>query len=628
MAIVVFGCTYNPDGKYVSPIAPPGPLEAGVEVNDPGFTSPYYLKGVTSFTFTLADKSKPILSGTIESDGKVIHELGSSTTGQVNFSLYPYDFSDGSHQVLIRFIVGTKSGSLADKLGAEAYVVEQKFDLIVDRTQPELTAPITAAYENGYLVFRWGAPQRKNFNYIVQRTYTETSNRLADSIMTNASQNSFVAKNYVGGELEFKLAAYGYGFYQIPLGTYRMTQQPIDFSVDVDDKRMTHLKWTHSLISTANTEIKIDKYPNYIFIPFAASGDHVIDTLSLGEARTYWVYIYRKSLNFEGNRKILTASTKPNIKPFQNVVLLPQQQKLLLQSQTAIYRYNLPDLQLEDSLTVTTVGKGDFSSFTMSRDGARGVVVAGKSELVGFDPLNFATYTHYAGFFTASISATGGNAEIDMLQVGELSDNGIVTILASKNGRCGIAYDINANLIKWFSNRFPYYNQMFPPSISADGQWLAYDDPNEGRSGIYRYSPTNEFERVGAAPYGRKYFKTDVNELVNTPILETYYPPAEAQIKIYDLPGTPMPDNLLTVKRTKSVLYYSIQNGYLGDIKYDETTGLLYTQYNRDGISRLTMMDVSGFQTTATCEAMTFAQGHHFISNYQIINRGFIEKVK
>ncbi|MBZ0245752.1 MAG: hypothetical protein K8H85_07390 [Cyclobacteriaceae bacterium] len=612
-------CTFSPNSEYINPIAPPDPLAVTVEVNNPGFADPFYIIEPTTFRFTV-DAPKPVIDYVVTIDGNLVAE---GNDRNISFFLFPHSLLPGNHTVNLTIRIATQSGSLADKLNAEYHLIEKNFRLINDPTPPpNVTA--TASYENGYLTVRWNTSSKKNFYYVIKRTYSPYD-PLSDTVIRNPSQNVFVDRGYVGGDINYKIAVSGFGFDRHVLGTVSFNDNPVDFVISEGADKTARLSWTNSLIDVTNTNLKIDAGSHNIIMPLTLSNDLVIDTLVLGEQRNYWIDTYRTGYQRQRYRRIIGIESPLLIKPFITQAMMPVQNKLLTLTSKAIYRYALPSLILEDSLL--TAGDGDFSGIAISGDGNRAVLLTKNWNLYGFDPLSFETPLTRYGLFIATIPATNGNSPLEKVVLGNLSDNGLVTMVLSKNGgKSQAVFDIVNNVVPWSAPKFIYLNITIPPVISSNGLYLANDYPAKVKADIYKWSGST-FDKIGTTDAGRKYFRLNSSELFNGTYKE--YPSyiAQGDVKIYDINTPPaQPDQPLTVLRE---MHFNslIGDEYFWELRYDDYTQLFYSRYMENVYSTLRLYDVNSMSYIGSLKAFTYTPySHEFANGFHFSNRGYIEQ--
>jgi hypothetical protein len=614
-------CTFEPHKEYVNPIAPPEPLSVTIQVNDPNFADPYYLIETTTFRFTLADLTKPVIDYVVKIDGNIVSE---GTNNDIQFFLYPHSLNEGTHTVNMTIRVATKSGSLAEKLGAEYYLIEKNFRIINDRTLPPAVTP-TAAYENGKLVIRWNTLSQKNFYYVIKRTYTPY-NPLRDTIIRNTTQNFFIDNGYTGGQIEHKIAVTGFGFERQDLGSVMFNDDPIDFEITRGEGKTVRLVWNNSSIDVQNVELSIETDGRTIKQPLTTSGNVNIDTMVLGEERNYWIKTMRSGYGSQAFTRIKGLKLQQTLKQFKSHAMLVNQSKLLVLTSKAIYRYALPSIVLEDSLL--SIDGTNFSAIAVSEDGERAVVLKDNWKLYEFNPMDFQASLNDLGLFAATIDVSG-NGAIQEVKLGNISQNGLLSMVIRKNGnRRQVLFDIHTGLVPWFGDFFQYLNEMYPPVISSDGLYLSNDFPATGKGSIYKWNGTS-FIHLATVAAGRKYFRAGNRELINGTIKDGFSSIAEGAVQIYDLTSPPL-NNTQSLTLLRSINFPAIENDqYFWETGYDESTGIFYARYMIDATSILKLYNANTMATEGEETPFTFTPySHVFQNNYHLTNRGFIETAR
>lgn len=610
-------CTFKPDGENIVAVEPPEEIATTIEVNSPQFASVYYIFSPTYFTFTLEDNTKPVISYEVTVNGEVISSTFQNPT--ITFFLWP---SSGTHRVVITVKLATNSGSLADKLDAEYYLIEKVFTVVADPIPPTLGTPPTLALENGYLTCRWNPPSKYNFIYAIGRVY-DPYFPLTAVMISNPQLNHFVDSGYVGGKITFKIQATGLGFEQHLMGqaTFSDVPYPVNFTVAADEQRVVRLSWDQTLINTTGVMVDIN-YGNRRF-PLTASNTIILDTLAIAESTGYFIKLERPQFPLQAYSRHLAIEAPLNMKQFKKYAMMPTHGKLLTLTPDKLYRYRLSDLTIEDSISVTDLGAGTFSSLAVSRNEASAALVAGPDNLFRFDPLNFSNITGVT--IAGSVATNLGSHDITKLDLGTLSDNGLLgMVVYSFDRKWGTVFDLATGMLLWNSSYFLYLNPVRPPVLSVDGSRMVYDFPATGACKVYQWSGT-EFTQVGTVTEGLKFFREGHNELISTSIIEPYILPPNPIITFYDLTPPSDPSQSLTVIRTFHPPGL-IGEEYLHEMRYDDFTGTLYTRrllYNIT--SYLRIHDINDFHELSKIEAMTYAnQGHEIAGNYHLSTRGFI----
>lgn len=615
-------CTFEPNNEYVNPIEPPKPLALDIEVNDPNFTDPFYIIEPTNFTFTLKDLTKPLIDYVVTIDGKIIAE---GTDGKIQFYLYPHSVAEGTHTVKMTIRAATNSGSLAEKLGGEYYLIEKTFQLINDSTKPPAITP-TAAYEDGKLTIRWNTINQKNFYYVIKRTYSPY-NPMQDSIIRNTQLNNFIDVGYVGGEVTYTIAATGFGFERYDLGSVTFKDDPVDFELRHGEGKRVSLVWTNSKVAVENTELMIETQGRKLTMPMTSSGNMVIDTLVLGEDAGYWITTSRAGYGWQQSYKRTPQIKSPQqIKAFTAKAMLVNQNRLLLLTPKAIYRYVLPSLTIEDSLLYQN--NEDFTGMVVNEDGSRAVLTTANKNLYEFNPMDFDAPWNTLELYTASIFFTGGSDPIRQIVLGNLSQNGLLTVVVGKYGNnTQLVYDINNNVVTWNAPSFIYLNTVHPPVVSNDGSLLANDYPALTKGDVYQWNGSG-FDKIGTVAAGRKHFRPGNREIINGTRLDEYTISPGA-VRIYDLTTLPA-DPTQSLTQLRWMNFAAIENdAYFTETGFDKNTNLFYVRYMENVFSTLKLYDANTMNFVKEVTAFVYRPGtHQFENNYHLSDRGFIEEVK
>lgn len=624
-----FSCTFTPEAEFINNIIPPEPIVFSIEVNSPEFTDPHYLLGATQFNFTLKDLTKPLVGYDVIIDGDSLAatESGANLGNNVSFVIYPYNLSEGKHTVTLRLRIATQSNSLAEKLGFEYHLAEPKFDIILDRKIPTLNTPLVADYEFGYLTLRWPSINQQNFKYIIKRIPVSGFGQ-GDTTFYNPEVNSFIDNAYVGGGVTYKLIASGLGFEQHELGSVYFTTPPMDLNLIQDQNRVVRLFWDNVKINTVNTFLELG-YTSGPRFPLAPSGNEVIDTLLLGEDKNYWITVRRDGNLEQFHRNILRIQSTKNIKEYESFVMMPQNNKLLLNTGLGIYRYALPSLILEDSLMAFELGFQRISSLVTNAIESKAMVVGDGSSLSGFDPLNFDDRRSAFGFFTAVRKVTGNSDEISHLWLGNLSKNDFLPLLLRQNNKnIALLFNINDGQVYWNSPPTDAPDFRQPPLLSDDEQFLAYDVQNIAL-GVLLKKTGEAYNQVGFIKKGFKYFESARNELINVTMTDQYGPVSDGAITIYSMSASQVLNGELLPDRS-TILPRTIGDESIKGIYYDQLSSTLYSRYMTGATSYLRLINIDDFNFYGeVISAFTYTGYTHMLSNhYQLTSRGFIEEVK
>jgi len=198
--ILLPGCEFRPDEIYVTQINPPdeqGPL-IRISLNDKYDT--LKIGWATNFTYNITGTNKKVVAVTVNLDGQELHHYVGEYGQTFNFIVDPANLNDGNYHLHIEVMISTGSGSLADILGAEGYLYEMDWPLIIDRTPPgKLNIISIDSLETGVKI-TW-----EKFDHPSFKSYklTKTSSAFfgADELAfyDDPHQNSFIDTTYLEG---------------------------------------------------------------------------------------------------------------------------------------------------------------------------------------------------------------------------------------------------------------------------------------------------------------------------------------------------------------------------------------------------------------------------------------------
>ncbi|MGM0566957.1 MAG: hypothetical protein ACQESX_09400 [Bacteroidota bacterium] len=130
--------------------------------------------------------------------------LGDSSWGyylassSIEFEINPELFENGYHKLKLKVLTNSGTGTIADQVGAEGYIVEKEWTLLFDnRPAPELLVE-KSIDSNRHLTFNWNKCENKNFrHYRVSTNYYPLSK---DIIIKDPDSNFYAEPSYIGGD--------------------------------------------------------------------------------------------------------------------------------------------------------------------------------------------------------------------------------------------------------------------------------------------------------------------------------------------------------------------------------------------------------------------------------------------
>jgi hypothetical protein len=608
-AMGLYGCAFEPHEEFVSPIKPPEAITVTFELNDPVLNDPYYLIEPTNFHIILQDTNYPLIGSEVTVNGSEIPSWVENNR-DLYFLLDPYQIASGYHTVLVRCYLDTKSGSLANIVGAENYLVDQTFEVRIDPTPPSFDS-FRAVVENGFLTFKWNnKTNQQNFVYTIQRK-SRPYLPYPDSVITDGKLNQFIDYGYIGGNLDYRITAKGFRF-ETAVGEGSFYHKSADFTISHDSTGITSLAWTNKQFAGENHELHIK--PQYYFsgerrVPFTPSGKVDLEYYHFAQLINLNVEFYSLNNISRKHVEVVEYIPKPTIKPFTFFRLLGKSNKLLIGNLEMLYRYNLGEtIQLEDSLRFTDLGLTHGNNGVIVSPDESRIYISGKweniheSKFLSLNPHNFDNIQpHVMNSILGSINfPTGGNYP---LVLGNVSNNGLITMWTS--GR-SLLFDISKQKVMWSNPRTLYR----PPAVSPDGRFLAANiNGNEGWVFEVREGVTHPLGRIDS---GFPIYLNDGGEIM-TALNPTYRDGSDGTaISVFDLTNPPEEPNLFLtrIRSDEMPSFFDLYRAF-----YDPVSGYIAFSYS----DRLKLYNVNSMGFEKTYPGYFF-----YVDKYLLYNEGFI----
>jgi hypothetical protein len=168
------------------------------------------------------------------------------------FQLNTSGYSDGEHTLRFVFTLATNSGSLADRVGAEVFIMSRTYSTYFFNAAvqpPEILGFDTA---HGALRIRW-----EKYDQIGFTRYMLSKNGIEMAVIKDINQQELVDSTFVGWFASYQLTTYAGGS---ALGTsYKSITAPIDSFVSfvILDDRNVQLNWRRCIYDSAFASYRI-----------------------------------------------------------------------------------------------------------------------------------------------------------------------------------------------------------------------------------------------------------------------------------------------------------------------------------------------------------------------------------
>jgi hypothetical protein len=195
LQFIVFGCIYSPDLESFVVVEKPAPNHrfdlSLVPDNDT-----IRIFNYTEFTFKYNPYGLKLLQATITIDSTTQNIYSDTATISIN----PESYSPGIHKLQARYYSNSGTGSIADKLGAEGYMIEKNYILMIDGSSAKSS---TAQYSiNSDQMFELSWPECTSLNF---DAYIITKGSQNVKTIKDRKCTHWVDSLYVGGDVGYSV---------------------------------------------------------------------------------------------------------------------------------------------------------------------------------------------------------------------------------------------------------------------------------------------------------------------------------------------------------------------------------------------------------------------------------------
>ena len=514
---LVLGCAYEPDGGYVNPsiYRPLDNIPASINIDDVEGEVPIVFR--TSFLFSVDRAGKPLIYAKVYSEGKEISVGGSND--QYSFLVDPEELSNGTHEYDIEVKISSGSGSIAESLGVEYYLIKKKLVISVDKSIPQPVTSLTATMVDGYMTLTWEKPFHNHYQYIIIK-HNGDGNFHESNVISDASMTSYVDQGYVGGKVSYKIALHS-AFFQVDSESVTYDLQPIEVSPVLDEESYLKLKWNVLTAFGEDVTIKISGRHFTKDFPWE-SNENNIDSLYLGDIANASLKVFRKGFEDQGFSVTSTHSIGTSIKSFYSYSFNESSNKILFYAATGpsrIYRYDATTFALEDSLN------HPGQNLISSESGMRQYLIYSWSNAYSFNPMNFSESIN--GIDLNSIYRQAHGSDTSYPVYFNISNDNLLVFTNQDQfgGPKVVTMDLTTK------QPFGTDKNGVKADISGDGHFMVVTNSNSEEDAVAYKRGVSDWEEIGKIPFGRMFFSRDPgNRLVRSHQGTTF---------VYDLTSSP-----------------------------------------------------------------------------------------
>ena len=239
LILLVCSCEYEPPEKLtiVNPdSSPPTLINQTLDLN----ADTLFIWCATQYKFDLNSSGQSIQGVNI----KYLGDYRDISSNKGSFIIEPGEYPDGIYNVQMNVYTHSGTGSLADKLGLEAFMFSKEWILIIERPSNIRLSFTQTTIENGFLKIQWQKFKKPYFHSY--KIYVNDSSLLYNFSKTihDADSTFIIDSSFVGGKVQcsllLSLKSGDDGFVTDYL-TYRY---PVSFIFNEGPDSMK-ISWTH-----------------------------------------------------------------------------------------------------------------------------------------------------------------------------------------------------------------------------------------------------------------------------------------------------------------------------------------------------------------------------------------------
>ena len=201
IVFLIISCEYKVEGDFYRDVAPPevvAPFEIRLDQVHPADT--IYIFAITQLSLRLNTDGKELYDLTIAIDGKALeyYRPYDASLGTYQFTINPWEFSNGKHKLLVNVITASGSGSLADMMKMEGFQGEMAWNVYIINDFEDNFNIGYRKTEDDLLEFYWELPD------IPQGLFDKYEIKAGSELLsiTDQSRKSVIVKDYVCGDVQ------------------------------------------------------------------------------------------------------------------------------------------------------------------------------------------------------------------------------------------------------------------------------------------------------------------------------------------------------------------------------------------------------------------------------------------
>lgn len=191
-------CEFTPDDPPLTQIDQPGePPPVEISLNN-GYDT-IVIDWKTTLIYSVQGKNQ-ILSVDIDFQGKKLHHYVRGSGASLSFDLDPSTYPNGVYPLTITIITSSGTGSLAEKVGAEGYLYQLDWPVVIDKTPTKKLNFISIDSLKEGVSITWEKFDHPGFRYYRLRKSSSSFSGTVDLVTYNdPDRTSFIDTSYMEG---------------------------------------------------------------------------------------------------------------------------------------------------------------------------------------------------------------------------------------------------------------------------------------------------------------------------------------------------------------------------------------------------------------------------------------------
>lgn len=375
-----FSCEFSPSEVPLTEISKPSEIAPEIFFELSPEMDTLKLSEASWIRYEVATGERELYQIKIEVDGIELENINYESSQKINAYIPAHSLSNGMHQLKITTYTSTNSGSIADKVGSEAYWYELNWPLLINNNaKQEFGFREVKLVPEGVKV-SWTPYPYADFDHYDLKIYT---NGVQDKTITitNSDLITFIDSSYIEGFYTYYSIFVYYKEFGSNFAHADINKPILTPHVQINDDCTVDIQWNHS-----DNEAAVGQYCISTSVPvYAIKEEHDIlnlnDTIlrldqKIGFGGDYQVQLryipkdynsYHNSLNTSGG--LLTFALGNSLPRFEEAFLVAADNSLILYKDKTVSNYAIETGESSPTVALKPEGSGNTGMLYPSPDG-------------------------------------------------------------------------------------------------------------------------------------------------------------------------------------------------------------------------------------------------------------------